>query len=368
VTVALDVRPGAGPLPDGFAAVARAAWGDDPTWIPEEPAELAGAFSAHNPWFRAGQATLACAPGRARAAGFWTPAPVEGENAAFFGYFETTGDADAERAVLAHVAAWAREHGARRLYGPIDFATALRYRVLLAHEPGALPFHGEPWTRPGIPAALEALGFAIARRYKSVLIPEATRDAACDGDRPAYQRCLAEGYRIESLTPARWLAEADRLHPLVDDIFAGNFAYSPIARPQFDAMCGADFAARFDPEVSTIAYAPDGAIAGVYLIYPHYGPLLVQGAGAARVAAARIRFAEHFQALGKVAQVFKTLGVARAQRSRGVASALVFAGFERGRGRYQGSIAALMREDNRTVTMSPPGSHERWYGLYSKPI
>ncbi len=362
--------PGGG-VADGFIEVAPLSWGDDPTWVPEVPAEVAGAFSGENPWFRGGSALTVCVPGRARMAGFFGPQPVEGAQAAFFGYFEGIGDPDADRAVLTAVETWARAQGATGLYGPIDFATALRYRVLLEAEPGALPFHGEPWTRAGTPARLEALGFTVVRRYMSGHADAAAREHTMEHERPGHDAALAAGYRIETLTPALWLAEADRLFPLVDQIFAGNFAYTPISRPAFDALCGADFAARFDPDASTICWAPDGSIAGVFIVYPHYGPVMVQGAGAARVAASKLSFAEHFPLLaarGPVLQILKTLGVGRQHRSRGIGNALAYGTFARGLPRYAGTIGALMREDNHSVKMGWAHQMTRRYGLYHKPL
>ncbi|MCC6995827.1 MAG: hypothetical protein IT370_14550 [Deltaproteobacteria bacterium] len=368
-----DTRAGGpgGGVVDGFLEVAPLSWGDDPSWVPEVPAEVAAAFSAQNPWFRVGRALTACVPGRARMAGCFGPQPVEGAQAAFFGYFEGIGDAAADRAVLDAIEAWARAQGASALYGPIDFATALRYRVLLEAEPGALPFHGEPWTRAGTPARLEALGLGLVRRYMSGIVDADARARTMAHERPSHDAALAAGYRIETLTPALWLAEADRLFPLVDQIFSGNFAYTPISRPAFDALCGADFARRFDPDASTIGFAPDGSIAGVFIVYPHYGPLLVQGAGAARVDSGKLSFAEHFPLLaarGPVLQILKTLGVAREHRSRGIANALTYGTYARGLSRYAGGIAALVREGNHSANMAWAHHWTRRYGLYHKPL
>src|SRR5262249_33133093 len=105
-------------LPEGFAELPAAVYAGDPLWIPEEPEETAFAFSSANPWFRAGRARTLAIPGRARVAVFCDPRTViEGRQAAFFGYWESSGDAAAEAAVMDRACQWARQEGCEILYG-----------------------------------------------------------------------------------------------------------------------------------------------------------------------------------------------------------------------------------------------------------
>ena len=49
--------------------------------------------------------------------------------AACFGYWEGLNDPEAHRELLSHAEQWAREKGAKKLYGPINFSTYYAYRI-----------------------------------------------------------------------------------------------------------------------------------------------------------------------------------------------------------------------------------------------
>jgi len=114
-------------------------YASDPGWLPEEPERIAMLFSSLNPWMVAVDAHAFCVPGAVRAAVFTRPGYVlDQRRAAWFGYWESTGDRAAEELVMAEVRGWARAAGAQLLVGPIDFSTVLHCRALLSAEPGAM--------------------------------------------------------------------------------------------------------------------------------------------------------------------------------------------------------------------------------------
>lgn len=357
---------------EGFADIAALAHAGDPRWIPEDPAAVQRAFSARNPWFQTGQAATFAVPERARVATFFTPPGViDGAVSAFFGFFAAVhDDEDAARAVLAEAAAWARARGAQVIYGPIDFATSFAYRVLTQLEEGGLPFVGEPYNPPYYPRLLEAAGCTVAQRYVTYQTTQEEYEKTLEHGQAPRAALLAAGYRFEALTPERWMSSIDLLHAVADDIFGGNFGYTPISRAQFGEALGERFARKLDPDASQLAIAPDGSIAGLTMFYPHWGPIIVAGAHA-RVALAELDFATHFpqlHAAGPVEGVFKTVGVSRAHRRKGIGEALSTATLERAITRYPRICGALMREDNLSRRIIRAHSSERWYALYSKPL
>ena len=359
-------------LPGGFLELPPLVYANDPNWIPEDPRAVAGMFSDRNPWFQIGEADAFCVPGRVRAAVFCQRDLVlEGRRAAFFGYWESTGDAEAETRVMSQVEAFARKRGAEILYGPIQFATALGYRVLTAHEPGAIPFQGEPWTPLGYGAALERLGFAVHRRYLTQRMDADQMRATCEHHRPIYEKLLGRGYRFVPVDPADWMARLPDLHRLADVIFGGNFAYTSPSWDQFAALFGQRLLASICPETSTLAFGPSGELAAFFLMYPHYGALAVQSAGAARVDLSAMRFDVHVPELrrrGPVGVLFKTIGTTPEHRKHGVASALVAHTLDRIIGRYDFSYPCLMREDNPSRRLAVSSTDLRWYALYSKAL
>ncbi len=360
------------PLPPGFVELPHLVFADDPDWIPEDPAAVERAFDPSSAWFRQGQAETFCIPGKARAAAFFQPdLRVDDQRVAFFGYWCTAGDRDADASLFADVEAWAADRGAEALYGPINFTTYGNYRLLLSMEADdATPFPDEPYNPATWPETLEALGYAVDQHYLTQVGVIQAGLFVAQLKKPAIDALLAEGYRVESFPHGAWLDRLREVHGIVDAIFGQNFAYSPLSYEAFASKCGEDFIRRTDPEVSTACYAPDGALAGFFLVYPHYGPLVRQGAGADRVAVTALDFATHHPDLagrpwrGAIA---KTVGTDPRHRGKGVMAALTAGMFARGEGRYEHWYGAMIRKGNASKNYASGNTTgERWYGLFRK--
>lgn len=369
-----SIRDGRTGVDDAFVELPRLVYADDPRWIPEEPDEVRTAFSSANAWFaREGrEAMVLSVPGRARAAFFHDPSTcIDGRRAAFFGYFEQLGAGDEHIDLFRAGEGWARERGAEVLYGPIDFSTFGRYRLRL--DAGAatdLPFPGEPYNPTRYPAALARAGFRVARSYVTqdgVVHPELL------AEKERIRREVVDaGYVFEPLTPERWMALLPAMHQAADAIFGGNFAYTPVSLQAFVAGYGEPVARRLCRHTSQLVLAPDGTIAGFLLVYPHYGPLVTQGAGGARVPLRDLSFDEHarwLQAMGHRTAIVKTVGVLPVHRGRGVMDAIGVVALERGRAHYDRWLTALIRADNPSRRFAAPHAvGERSYALYAKAL
>jgi GNAT superfamily N-acetyltransferase len=371
--IRIDSRDGRDGTPDGFAAVAHAVYDGDPLWIPEDADELARAFSPRNPWFSAERAARTFViPERARAAAFFDPSlRIDERPAAFFGYWESTGDPDAERVLFDAVRAWATERGAEDLYGPIQFSTAHSYRIRVSIEPGGVPILGEPHNPARYGTAFEALGLSPVRRYETKVFDGDTRAMAAEAARPFRDRILADGYRLEPLGPETWAAHLRELHALVEEAFRAGFAYAPMRFEEFAVVAGKSLVRRIDPERSTIVYAPDGAVVGFALVYPHWGPLVVRGAGEARVRVSELDWRLHasrLAALGRVDWVLKTMAVAPHAARRGLGHALVARCAEEAIAAGVRVFGALEREDAGSRRLSPAESASRWFVLYGQSL
>jgi len=370
----LHERDGRDGPPAGFVELPGEVYRGDPLWIPEDPTSVEAAFSSANSWFDGGQARLFSIAGKVRAAAFFEPQQrIAGEPVAFFGYFESTGDAAAERAVMDAIEAWARARGAQTLYGPINFNTTTGYRLLLEMEPGGLPFLGEPYNPPSYPAALEALGFRLHQGYGSQLIPCDLARRVVDAAKPALDAFLAAGYRFEQPTHEAWVRSLPQLHQMVDAIFGENFAYTPLGYDAFARLMGPTLLRRICPRTSVMAFAPSGEAVGFALIYPHWGPLIVQGrADGPPIAPRDLDYVTHAPLLAGQrprSMISKTFGVHPAYRQKRLFSVLALLCFERSIGHYDFHYAALMRDDNHSRRLfESTGVRERRYGLYAKPL
>ena len=358
-------------LPPGFLELPGIVYRDDPSWIPEDPRSLAGAFSAENPYFERSRARAFCIPGKARAVAFFDPGlRLEDEPVAYAGYFESVGDEDANAEVLGRAERWSRERGAAVLYGPIQFNTAHSYRFRLSGSPGFAPFLGEPYNPDSYPRYWEALGFQLARRYSSQLIPFQKLHEALTIFQPLREALLAEGYRFECPTVEAWLRHMPTLHEMMDAIFSQNFAYSKRSYAAFAALLEPAILHKMCQKSSILVTAPDGSLAAIGLSYPHYGPLLLQGRGSARIESRDINYYQHAPLLSGLPPrgcIGKTLGVHPAHRRKGIKEVLLLTGFERSLSTYDIWCAATMREDNPSRRVfAQVATSEHWYALYSK--
>lgn len=356
-------------LDDAFADLPHVVYADDPLWIPEEESTLRRAFSNSNTWFAHGRAATFSIKGRARLAVFRTPACIiDGHNAAFFGFFESDGDATSARALLDAAVEWARNAGASVLYGPVNFNTYGSYRLRVSAEPGGMPFPGEPYNRPEYSAILAESGFAEAMRYVTQVSDSGV--CATESQLNAAQKLKRAGYVFEPLDGSRWMGLLPQLHGMADEIFGDAFAYSRVSYDEFAAAYGEGTAKRLCPHTSVLAVGPSGDIAGFLISFPHYGPLLVQGSRIGRVGLSELTYDMHqpmLAAAGESTAVAKTIGVTPAHRQHGLMNAIGAIAMERGRGRYDRWIAALVREDNVSRRFGEPHSRRvRKYALYRR--
>jgi hypothetical protein len=352
-------------LPDAFVALPAQVYRDDPFWLGEDSATLQQQFSAGNPWFDTGRAWLGVIPGEARLAGFCQDQLVDGERAAFFGYWEGVESLAPHQRLFDALADWARAQGATRLYGPINFTTFGSYRLRLdAFERGAFP--GEPWNPPYYAALMAQLGLEPRYRYLSTFNDTADVIATVGPDYQRVKPKLETVVEFAAMTPEFWLAHLDELYTFVDEVFGGNFAYTPISREAFGRQCGLPFAEKFCPRTSVLARGRDGRIAGFFLVYPDYGPLLRQGAGEQRISGAP-RYAGHFEQLPRPRHALaRTGGVHPDFRSLGLFTAMSCELSLRAEGLYDVMVAPLVREDNnsRQFALRHGRAHQHHYGLF----
>ncbi|MFL5884574.1 MAG: hypothetical protein ACJ77M_05850 [Thermoleophilaceae bacterium] len=364
---------GGGELPEGFLDLPHEVYRDDPNWIPEDRDAVAMRFSASNTWFEYGEGHAFSVPRRTRAAAFRTrDLVVDGVPAAFFGYWESLGDQDADADVMDAVRAWAREHGAVRLFGPINFSTASDYRVRLWDAGGGdeRPLIGEPYNPASYPAQLEALGFQVRYRFYTYVLDVDDIRKLHDDKRELLDEARARGYRFEPLTVERWLDCVHGIYDAANAAFQDNFAFVPFTREQFEAHFDASWAATLHPDASVIVYGPAGDVAGCFMIYPDYAPLAVQAAGDSRVPVTRLNFPEHGALLDPLGVVFKTGAIHPDHRRANLAHAMTADAARRAREAGATTLyGGLIREDNPSGRVYKSGwTGQRWYALYAADV
>jgi GNAT superfamily N-acetyltransferase len=356
-----------GALPAAWFELAAQVHAGDPRWIPEEPATIGRDFHPLNPWFQTGRARGFLVPGKARLCAFFDPrGHVDGKLSAYFGDFVTSGDHAAEDALFAAAEAWARAQGSEQLIGPLHMTTWQNYRALVSMSPGRLPFPGEPYDAPSVPAALERLGFRPICHYVSQFMDRKGFEGMAARLVASAAAPLAAGYRAEAEGVDAALGLLGSFYESCMVIFRDNFAFTPPAKEVW--MAGMRSALRRAcPHTTLIGRAPDGSVVGFIVNYPNWAPLVVQGA-AARLKVDELDYRTHFARLGPEPEmVFKTMGVLPEHQSSRVGSLLMGRAAELGLAHYTTAIAATVRDDNRSRRYAGPfqiGEHN--YALYGR--
>jgi GNAT superfamily N-acetyltransferase len=199
----------------------------------------------------------------ARASLWWRDLPVHPDGRlGYVGHYAAADEA-ASTALLDHGARVLTDRGCALAVGPIDGTTWRSYR-LVTERGDRPPFFLEPQNPPEWPGHFRAAGFAELAHYTSALVediaPESPKITA------AAERLESAGYRFRGLD----LGAIDReLHGLFEvslAAFAGNFLYSPIGEPEFNAQY-AQILPKVDPRLVLLAEHA-GQIAGYVFALP----------------------------------------------------------------------------------------------------
>jgi hypothetical protein len=359
-------------LPDSFFRLPWKVYSDHPNWLPENQQMVRRQFSSENHFFSHNNcAWVGMADDVARLAGFFYPdMRIDGETIAFFGFWETGNDLEVSRSLFEEFESWARGKGVQKIFGPVNFSTYYDNR-LRTDNFGEGCYQGEPYNPQYYPQLLEAMGYCVHSKYKTWI----TENPAMVGEftRQGHEKAMVElvkKFDIQTLTPDIWIDCLEQLYPVTDQIFKQNFAYTPISAEAYKAFCGPEFVKKFCPKSSIIAFDREsGDIAGFFLSFPDYSPLLRQG-NPNPIDANDINYDEHFQLLPKPRMVLsKTAGIMPQYRKHGLYTAMAWELNKRAVDYYEHLAGCMAHSDNPSVRIAERfGMGLRNYALYSKKV
>lgn len=250
------------------------------------------------------------------------------------GHYEAI-NADVGRAVLEAAHQLLAERGVRRVVGPMNGSTWMRYRLALPPELGdhnadACWFAGEPSNAMDYAAHWQSAGFTVAQLYESR--SEALSDQVLTSVSTSITYSNTQTtVRIRCFEPDRFDEELEILHRISLDAFAENRYYAPIDLATFRALY-APFRGRLDASFVLLAERSPGEPVG--FVFAYADPNSVVHGRPTRL-------------------IVKTLATARSARGERVSSALLDAVRTRARAQgFQQVISALMHADNATRRMA----------------
>ncbi len=361
-------------LPSSFFNVAKTVYANDEHWVKESETQLQVLFSAEHSFFNGKNITwLDIVDESTRLAGFYNPDQlIDGKKVAYFGYWETLNCFDTNKDVFDRFESWSKQCGAEVIYGPINFNTFGLYRLrLTGHQHGYFP--GEPYNPEYYPKLMNQLGYDVSKRFYSWFgLQKGKVECAAPMMEPALKKLEEQGVIFCRLTPEYWLDNLPEIFQNVDEIFKDNFAYSGISFDAFEKGFGRSFASRFCPKSSVLAVGPDNKIAGFFVAFPDYSPLIKQSS-AQKVSAAELNCNEHFKFLKSPLALGKSGGVSPAFRKSGLFSVMSYLMMQWIQDNYTYGAATLVRADNPSARVgkmffSQPGDWSHEYALFTKDL
>ena len=342
-------------LPEAFFTIAKKVYQGDPHWIPEIEEKIRNQFSANNSYFTHSQAKVFLYKEEARLVGFYNPELcIEGESVAYFGFWESSEDTEATSLIFSQFEGWAKECGASRIYGPINFSTYQHNRLRIDAFEQA-PFIDEPYNPSYYPALLTEQGYSIKYNYLSGInqnLPNLVQQLAPSFE--VMEKKLGSMFHFEPLNEQVWLDNLDKLYPLVDSIFSENFAYTPISWENFQLQCGEVFAKKMCPKTSMLVRDSDGEIAAFFITYPDYGSLVNQQGHlqGANLSSSDISFEQHYPLLQQPRLLLaKTAGIAHKYRAYGLFPLMIMRIASAAQAYYEYMAGAMGREDNPSLSV-----------------
>jgi hypothetical protein len=244
---------------------------DDPAWVPNLLLLQRDVIDENkNPFFDDGEAQLYLAlkdgavVGRISAHVDHAHNRQNGEHTAFFGFFESTDDAEVAAALFGAAETWARDHGFDCLRGPFSFSIAEEVGILVEGfetPPMIAMTHAPPYYGP----LIEANGYTkaqdlLAYRWQ-ITEPPARMMEAVEKTR------AAGGLRVRKASRLHLNRDVSILLDIYNDAWRDNWGYVPVS-PRQAKKLAFDLLPIVDPNVALIAEI-DGEPAGMIVGLPN---------------------------------------------------------------------------------------------------
>ncbi len=305
---------------DAFLSLPDFLYRDDPDRIPEPSSKTQGSLLRDR--FVGRQKALAWYDGQravARVVARVSPSLKDDHQApiGMMGFFEALNAPDEATQVLSEAIHWLREHGVRRIVGPMDGDTWHRYRFNVGPFDRP-PFLMEPYNKPYYGELWQNVGFRPLERYYSKVVDDVEAVAATLTK--IHQRVLDHGYRLRPIDITRFEAEMEVIYQLSIKIFADNFMYEEISLDEFLALYR-PARSLIDPRLVLIAESPDGEPVGFMFSLVDYHRAVAAMRGSTGLLA-KLRFLlnrRHADAVN-----MKSIGILRGHRRSGLAGALMY--------------------------------------------
>lgn len=360
-----------------FFDVADRIYRGDPNWVPPLRGDLAKVFSSENPFFRHAEMQLFIARRGAESVGRIAAIldrhhnTQQGEQTAFFGFFESENDPAVSHALFEAAALWARERRMRKLRGPLN--PSLNDEAgLLVEGFGSPPVFMMTYNPPYYPGLVEAAGFRTSKDLLAYWLDIRPTPLARLQKLAARVRKQMPEVRVRSITKKSLFSDLPKVREVYNEAWEENWGFVPMTEEEMEFM-----AKRMKPLLdSDFAYLaeiprPEGGLEPIAFVMalPDYNQA-IRPLGGRLLPFGWLRF---LLASRKIPTLrILTLGLKRPYRMRGI-HAIVFeacleAALRRG---FTGCEVSWLLEENELVIRSVnlwEGYRYKTYRLYEREL
>ena len=365
------------PLKEEFFEVAQHIYQDDPQWLGECKSTTCWQFGDSNPYLNQITTKIWGVENDARVSGFFNPSlRINGEPAAFFGFFESINDPNICMHLFSLFETWAKKQGAVNVYGPINFTTYGSYRIQIGEKQDRIPFWGEPYNPQYYRKLLEHSGYKLKQDYFSMFGNEYHLDTYAQATNLLQENISRLGITSHALTPDLWIERQDEIYSIFSALWEQNFGFVPIDQKTFKIFFSRQTAEKLDPNTSIALIDSDNKIAGYFAVYPDYGPALAQG-NPDKIDHRQLNYNKAFPLLSNPNILLKTGCVHPKYRQQKLFTTLsVFACDKAREYGYHAPVGCLVRSDNHSRHMAEYAQRLnpkakttfQYYGLFTKKI
>ena len=261
----------------------------------------------------------------------------------YFGFVEVdvrnSHASDAIRLLDAEAMKWFKDHGAKLIYGPMNFSTWFQHRLRVNPESDSRVFKFEPYHPPQYVGYFEQLGYKSCGLWNTAGIKDPTEYLSHISK--AKQKLVDGGWKFTPFSEIDFDKElVPKLFELSLKTFSTNFLYEPIDYASFSGLYG-HMKSSPDMKHSIAAYSPEGKFAAFCLGLLEQDHLFIKSAA--------------------VSPDFQSLGLLNAVIS---SSATLC------QGQFKHFSGAMVKIGNRSGSFTRHGEQlwEHLYELYSKEI
>jgi hypothetical protein len=346
----------------------------DPAWVPPLDSDVSGALDPAHPFHR--HAEVACfiawrdgrPVGRIAAIHNRTHVDFHGENAGFFGLFESADDPAAARSLLESAEAWVKQRGLSIIRGPFNFSTndELWSPGILIDGFQRAPMLMMAHARPYYQQLVEAAGYVKSKDLLAYWVDAET--AGLDRLSKAVDRIRQRaGVTLRPIDMKRLDAEVALIQQVYNSAWERNWGFVPMSSAEIDHM-----ARSLKPVVRPdycLLIEKDGEVIGFGVALPNYNEVLRHLNGRL-FPIGFLKFLFYRRRIGSARVI--TLGLKPGFRNRGLDAMVILELFRAGvrAGQSRGECSWILEDnwDMRRGLERIGGVADKTYRVYEKSL